>query len=495
MTGSLRRSSLFDRPAGAIAGCGRPPGPGPGTVPAPGPTPGRTGCPPAASPPRFATGFVLYLVVVVLLPLVLTGGRFLDAELPVLLSFCTLVLAGTRLVQLAVAGRPYLLDISFWCFVYVFQAMAALVQLTEGTFPLRGGPYESGQVFRAQMTILVGVAAYMAGRSLSRPVSSDTSRLRFSVPRARTLGIVGIVAVATTVLAHGFGPFFTSRVALTETYGLGNNAHGGLVQQLASVPVFVAGCILFRRQAWRSMWPLALVLGAANLVVNNPISNARFWFGTVAVGLVAARVRLDTRRSALVAVVGLLMISLFSFSYLDAFRFSSEVAVEQGSTADLLSTSVDYGVFQQEVNAQRYVSDEGHTLGAQSLGAALVWVPRSIWPSKPIDTGDVIGASAEFNVSASLWAEAFVEFGLVGVVAVFLAYGLLTGKVDRTFARGPNEVLAVVVPVAAAFQLFLIRGSLQPAFSSLLPLAVAFGCCIQVRGRVRQRVTRRSGPS
>lgn len=51
-----------------------------------------------------------------------------------------------------------------------------------------------------------------------------------------------------------------------------------------------------------------------------------------------------------------------------------------------LSTK-DYDQTTMAANGVTYADQNGHTYGYQMLGAATFWVPRSIWPSKPIDTG------------------------------------------------------------------------------------------------------------
>jgi hypothetical protein len=73
------------------------------------------------------------------------------------------------------------------------------------------------------------------------------------------------------------------------------------------------------------------------------------------------------------------------------------------------------------------------------------------------------------NLSSPLWAELWLDFGSVGMLAGFLAVGYLAARTDRRYVQrtvddpSPGNVLAVVAPVLAGYSFILLRGSLLQA--------------------------------
>jgi hypothetical protein len=430
------------------------------------------------------------LVAGVLLPAFLVWVIFLSLDVPLdqgrfatTLSWVVIVVAVARLTYLAATGTPAVLDISFWCFVLVFFGISAVVQLHDGSFPLPGGGYTRGEVAGAQIRVLVGCLAYAFGRRVV-PARRERRPLRWqlSAPRARRLGYFGLVALGLAVALRGLKPFFTSRDALTgallnaSTDGslqfnhLPDKAGGLLLDAAVRVPVLIAVCVLLRPGASRRGKLLILALLVGNLIANNPIGNARYWFGTAFVAFCATRIRFDRKWMAAGFILGALSISLFAYAYLDLFRRTGGAQIEQGTPAQLVRSSVDFGMFQQELNASRYVDRHGILFGRQLTGTVFLLVPRKVWPDKPVDTGDVIGSDTGFNVAASLWSEMYVDFGYLGVAVGFAGLGMLFGALDRRFAEDGNEVLLAFLPPLAAFEIFFLRGSLQPAWAELLPV-------------------------
>jgi hypothetical protein len=213
------------------------------------------------------------------------------------------------------------------------------------------------------------------------------------------------------------------------------------------------------------------------MVANNPIGNPRYRVGGVLFALLVVSWPLRTAYRFRVAVLGLLVGILLVFPFADIFRYDT-AALEIVPVKDELVSSPDFGMFQQEVNAQLYVDAQGHTFGEQLAGAAFVFVPRSLWPGKPIDAGNLIVRTQQINASASLWATVFVDGGWIAVCLVFVGYGRITGRFEDLFLRDSKgfSFVAAAVPLFAAFQIFLLRGDLQPAVGelALLPLLLFF---------------------
>jgi hypothetical protein len=123
-----------------------------------------------------------------------------------------------------------------------------------------------------------------------------------------------------------------------------------------------------------------------------------------------------------------------------------------------------------------FTSTNGVTFGFQLLGALLFWIPRSIWVDKPIGSGELVAEYSGYsftNIASPLWAEAYINAGLVGVILAFFAYGVITSWLQNQYldpTRQRLSLVGVLVPLLAAYQMFFIRGELQSTFAYLVPM-------------------------
>jgi uncharacterized protein YggT (Ycf19 family) len=110
----------------------------------------------------------------------------------------------------------------------------------------------------------------------------------------------------------------------------------------------------------------------------------------------------------------------------------------------------------------------------QALGSLLFYFPRSIWQSKPLDTGVALAqmTGLQFqNLSAPWILEAFVNLRVFGVffVSIFIIY--ILSKFDNSFNKNIFNYLIAAILSGSIF--ILLRGSLlqatgRIAFSVLL---------------------------
>jgi hypothetical protein len=237
---------------------------------------------------------------------------------------------------------------------------------------------------------------------------------------------------------------------------------------------------------------MIVVMAIVNLFANNPISNPRYRFGGVALALLIAVWPMGRPARFRAAVVGLLALLIVIFPYAAVFRYDQRV-LQLTPVKQQLVGSADFGMFQQELNGVVYVDQHGYTLGRQTLGGVLSFVPRAVWKNKPLDTGTLISRARFINASSTLWTEANVEFGWIGIFGALAVYGYLSRLFDEAYVsreKGQISVIGAAVPLFAAFQIFLVRGSFQPAFGELAPVAVAFLLCVRIRRDPEHVLTR-----
>ncbi|WP_234320416.1 O-antigen polymerase [Streptomyces sp. SBT349] len=401
--------------------------------------------------------------------------------------------AGVRLCAMVLSGRRRLIQGAFWLFCYLAMGIAPLAQSVLGRDPTPVlGPREDTQL--ATALVLCGMAAFDVGALLARHRPAITTRRRppATVHRQRLWLLVALAYVASALLIvqlGGPGVFFTSRqeisTSLSEATGAqagdaGGEAGNALLRGFGTVPALLALLFLTRwlvtSRAARRLPSVVLPwagLVVVNAIVNNPISNPRYWFLTVLFALlftVFPRSTVMYRASLALGVV----IALLVFPFTDRFRYDEDGRRPVESEALLEPLVVkDYDQLNMFANTITYAADgNGHTYGEQVAGAALFFVPRGVWEGKPEDTGFLVGGwmgTSSANLSSPLWAELWLDFGPLGMSAGMLAVGYLAGRTDRRYVRrtlddpSPGNVLAVVVPVLAGYSFILLRGSLLQA--------------------------------
>jgi hypothetical protein len=441
------------------------------------------------------------LLLLVFIPLIFHLPGPSSSQFTVLVAWVFLVVAALRLVYLTFITRPLLMDIAFWLFIYVFFGLAAAAQIGGHQYPLSAGDYTSSVIGTTQVRIAVGIAAYLAGRWLWARFSTRRppvlwDQLRISEWRTQVVGVVGVVLAGALIATTGIKSFFESRdqlaltlfnaagkVAGVRVYDVASKGAGGFKQLALTVPVFVVLVYLLASGLWRRHRILFAAVIGVSIITNNPISNARYWTGVVVAGLLAALMNLRLNSRHVYFALGLLLSTVFSLSYLNLFR-DTATAPQSGHSAVSISTqltsSPDYGMFQQELNGTLYVASHGFTHGQQIAGAVLVYVPHAVWPGKPGATGTVVEQEVGLNeqLSSSLWTEFYIDFGYPELIVGFILVGWLFAYLDNVFRRSTSLPARLIIPIAATYATIFLRGSLQPTLAYGVPIfVVLFLCC------------------
>lgn len=427
--------------------------------------------------------------------------------------------SGARLATMILSTRRRLLQGVFWMFVYIAMGVAAFAQAVIGQTPTPVvGP--RGDLVTAVALVLVGCAAFDLGALLAsrRPLRprrwgrGDGRGATAHPVRLRLLVLLAFAASGYYVLKLG-GPavFFSSRQEISASVAESGVASGGsqvgsaFLKGFGTVPALLALLFCTRglvtsRRARRT--PSAVLvwcaLAVVNLVVNNPISNARYWFLTVLVSLLFTafpRSAAMYRSVLALGVVGALVL----FPYADRFRYDDEGyrPVQSSSVFEPLATK-DYDQTVMFANTVTWVGARGgHTYGRQLAGSAFFFVPRSVWNGKPEDTGVRVGQWMGMNMtnlSAPLWTELWVDFGAVGVVGGLALTGYVAARTDRRYVRavsrdgpGSGSVLAIAAPLIAGYTFILLRGPLLQAAGKLAIAALCLAMVTSFRSGRRPR--------
>jgi len=450
-------------------------------------------------------GLASGLVLSGILPLMLLNDTINSSRSEAwILTTIVMIVSGIRLSFLIAFARPRLFEFITWLFSYVFFGLAATVQLRSGDMAGTTPNLDPSLDTPAAIMVIVGLLSLLAGITFARRKTSKKRAIyrsyEVSESRANILMVIGIGCAVYYMSKIGFDNFLKSR----ENFNLILSSNWpdvstlAMVKAMAIYPLLVASHAIFiaktnvsGHSSKKGVRRIKGIIAAVIVMfITNPISTARYVFGSVwggyllPLGAYASRIR--TSISMLVIVFGL----LFIFPIADVFRYTRDSTVSRSSFFGEYAGNGDYDAFGQISNTLSYIDDRGITWGNQFLGVVLFWIPRGIWSDKAQDTGVLLGEYRGYgftNLSAPLWSESLINFGVVGLIVVFLLFGVLVGRLDLagTLALSRGSFALLPMAILPFYLLIVLRGSLLQATGSFVVMVL---CMYFVRGKENPRL-------
>jgi len=177
----------------------------------------------------------------------------------------------------------------------------------------------------------------------------------------------------------------------------------------------------------------------------------------------------------------LLVIAPFASSN---FRMSGVKGLFSGNIRINIVKNLSTGNFDSYRNMLYYIENR-ETLRnfvevpKQFIGTVLFFIPRVLWPNKPIGSGAALATHLHWyhkNISFPLLAEFHLNFGLPGV----LILGFLLGKLSRLLnykIHSTNLIERMIASLIIGMTLFIMRGDLMSGLAftvyTILPAVIA----------------------
>lgn len=398
--------------------------------------------------------------------------------------------------------RPYSLNLFHLVALLTFVCVGGLYQYQVGTFPIAGSALVlRDEIPQAALSVLLWIVFYMVGyftRSklcqASRP-SWPLRSLQGSVTASSLhLSMVISVGALAFLASLGFVGAFT-RVAAGRALAAIPSSPLMLIAAVfvRAIPlVSLAGTLLAVRKSRGSvrigLFPALAVLAAGVIATNNPLAAPRYWLVAVLVGFVAPHIACRFKTAVpvlLLSIAGLTLLpSLGSARHVETLRETVNHYIGFESPLHYLARSGDVDAVGMLALAIKWTDLNGHRWGLQILGAFLFWVPRSLWPGKPVGTGAMAAEGLGFsftNYSVPIMTEPLVDFGLIGVPLFALAFGWFLATLDETYwssrERGSGATslrrLDIIYPFWAGMIVFVTRGDLMSSFAYTTGITLA----------------------
>jgi len=379
-----------------------------------------------------------------------------------------------RIVRIIVSRDVKLLELTFYAFTYIFLVIAPLVQVSKGWFPLGYRHYTDGEIIKTISIIMLGILGYEIGLNVGNK-TKVTINDNYSNKNFKFIFAISIICMFFAILKFGgISNLGKDRTSIDTSYSL-------IYNSLLRVPIYITFmfCLLdFKRKKHNhdkikgKHYILLILLLILNLIGSNPFYSARYWFGAVFISVILVFIK--WKRNTLTYIIYATLLGFFIiFPYADVSRSGDKFSFGMSVIVNNLLVG-DFDAFQQIMNISAYTSTFGIGFGRQFIGVLFFFVPRTIWLNKPIGTGTIIGESLGYintNISAPLWSEFQINFGLIGVFVLFALYGILTAKLEKGYIKTRNQInfYQIFVPFFSFYQFFILRGSLISCFASLIP--------------------------
>ncbi|MAX70206.1 MAG: polysaccharide polymerase [Flavobacteriaceae bacterium] len=214
----------------------------------------------------------------------------------------------------------------------------------------------------------------------------------------------------------------------------------------------------------------------------NPLTEKRNALGPIYIGLIfiffPKILNTNVKIMSFLFFAMILLFPLFQiFTHIDysfeAIVNNPKLILEEFTNTKFAETfnTLNYDAYSNISATIEYVSMNGFSYGYQLLSGLLFFVPRSIWESKPISTGELIGDFIidEYgfnfnNLSNPLVSEGYVNFGIFGVILLSLVLSFIVVRF-LIWLNSRDQLKKNIAFYFSIHMLFLLRGDFTNGYA------------------------------
>ncbi|MET0222463.1 MAG: hypothetical protein ABW213_17575 [Tardiphaga sp.] len=407
------------------------------------------------------------------LALYLANLPFADRPFVVLLTLpmFLVVLAGLFRIR----SRQFQIGDVFWFCIFLYFVISPLQRIhgdqIGGATAITAYAYQPEEFATAMLVALLFCLPFLFVSM--EAVAAKPSDIQPHVPLP-ALVLTNIAAFALFVVSEGgVERLLSSRLEQDPAQAFVGSMFFLGLQSITAVMV----ALRFRTSARLSaLMPLLFVIGLL-AVSRNPFNAPRFvllavW-GPVILGLAGGKLSAASFYAACLLALTIVfpVLNITTRSGVDGLADVADISVV-GNFFDI--PSID--VFDTAVHAVRFMSWNDQVWGAKSVAILLFFVPRAVWPGKPVvgglDIGNELFAAGMYgtpNLSFFVGYDLYMDFGLVGVAlggvvaamvlrwAVKAEWGMFGGLRLSHFVIASSLPILLRGPVGAVLPLFVCQ--------------------------------------
>lgn len=171
-----------------------------------------------------------------------------------------------------------------------------------------------------------------------------------------------------------------------------------------------------------------------------------------------------------------IIVSSSSWTFSDVFETIFSDTADSTLETRLALASWDFSVF--DVFARIISRADDYLLGETNIVYYLSYIPRVIWPDKPLDQGFMLFVTSKFygqifqqtgsTFSGTIMGEGYLNFGVVGVCLYAAIFALIIFLLYRNACVKRNATSLIIYSFALPFSQNVVRGGLDNMGNFLL---------------------------
>lgn len=419
-------------------------------------------------------GFLVYILVCI--PII-QGGKNYDFSL----IFVNLIIAAISVYSLFAKKQPFSLYKIFHIFILFFFCIAPILQYKDGIY-MWGTIFTEEDYMEASLfTLFIVIFFNILYGFLYKRTRIKISSKSITPPKVIGTKKEWLLIAMSLFVCYCF--LYINKFSITslmfrggeyvDRIDIGSTALLVINNFLRPMPmiIFLAAYIVKTRH--KIVLPILFIL---MLISAPPTGMARFHVAAmyIPVFLCMFPVFQKGNRFTLLIIFGLLVI----FPMLNMFRYGlidGEIKLELNFDQFKDLNFDSYSMF------MRVLKDDIVTFGRQLLGVLFFFVPRTMWPAKPIGSGAMIGEEMGFtmtNVSMPYFGEGYINFGVMGVILFvgFMAY--ILARYDKRYwsvdVYNKKSINVISYMMLFGLLLFMLRGDLMSSFAFMCGYICSF---------------------
>lgn len=382
--------------------------------------------------------------------------------------------------------RPYSMRVIFFTFCLFFFYYAGLTQYIHGVFPwiiYR----DHNTVLKANVLLFLFTVSYIIGSQIAAEREINPDGFIFKEFKITHLRMVILTVICFGVLLNKIntvgiaGLFSRTTVAEATDYGE-SSAFALLIRQILMALQCNAVLVSLLAAKQDSKKTVYFVLCLIFLLCTYPPGMiSRYAVATIYGGIFI--LMFDSLKKNRIFILMFCLAYTILFPFLNNFRHTDYADVDtmkalantiEGIKTDWLAGDYDaYTTFTMTFDS---VKEKGISMGRQLLGVFLFFVPRDMWPTKPIGSGAYMGENLGWsftNVSCPLPGEGYINFGIFGIVLFGTAFGFITKIMDRFYWEKRSQAKTkfdILYVISLMMFFFMMRGDLLSSWAYLVAL-------------------------